>query len=122
MPRGISHNILEGDFKAFKALSEGTDPSATNFVFYAGVVAFAEGLFPLKVPAIASSHRRSELPLTSASIAGFVTRWFFCTVMALIMANSELIDKNAFNYAIVGVAFYILVMVMPEVIDGQIYI
>ena len=122
IPQGIFHNILDGDFKAFSAMSSGTDASITNCVFYIGVVAFGEGLFPLKVPAIASSHRRSDLPLAAASIAGAATRWLFCILAGLIMSNGDKVDKTAFNYAIIGVAFYIFVMVLPDIIDGQIYV
>jgi len=85
IPRGISHNILDGNFDSMKYGSTGTDLSAANCLFYLGILAFSEGIFTLKVPAIASSHRRTNLPLASALIAGAVTRWLFCVMGSLIL-------------------------------------
>ena len=67
--------MLIGNFEGV-SFATGVDTSLVSCFFYAGVLAFADGLFPLKISAIASSHHRTDLPLAFAAACGGVTKTF----------------------------------------------
>lgn len=121
IPQGINHNIFEGDFDKIN-FAMGVDHSASTAFFYIGVLAFVEGVFPLKITAIASSHNRSSLPLGLATVSGMVTRWIFCFLTSVILMNKNYIAPGALNFALIGVVVYITLAVLPEIIDDQVYV
>jgi len=57
IPQDMQHNIFAGSFDKIN-FATGVDHSVSTLFFYAGVLAFSDGVFPLKVSAIASSHKR----------------------------------------------------------------
>jgi len=86
IPEGIWHNILAGNFAGFN-FATGIHPTTATCFFYAGVLAFADGMFPLKIPAMASSHHRSDLPLVLATTLASLSRWIFCIFASTILMN-----------------------------------
>ena len=121
LPNPIWHNVLVGNIEGF-SFATGTDPSLMACFFWAGVLAFGDGMFPLKVPAIASSHHRSDLPLTLATICAGIFRWLFCAFASTILVNSELVTPGSRNVALAGVFFYLAFCVVPEIIEEQVYV
>lgn len=87
-------------------------------MFYAGVLAFADGMFPLKVAAIASTHRRTDLPIMWATTAGALTRWVFCGLASTLFLNKDYIPRGA-EMALFGVIIFLVIVVLPEIIEGQ---
>lgn len=85
-PDHVKHNLLLGRFTGIK-FAPGVDPSITSCFYYAGVLAFADGTFTLKIPAIASSHHRTNLPVGLATTTGFFTRWIFCCFASTIFLS-----------------------------------
>ena len=120
-PAHIKHNLLAGHFAGIK-FGPGVDPTPTSCFFYAGVLAFTDGMFPLKIPAIASSHHRTNLPIGLATTAGFLTRWIFCCFASTILLNQDMFPSRVINFALLGTLIYLGIMVFPELIDGQVYI
>jgi len=116
VPGGIWHDVLIFNHVGFN-FAKGIDPSAVTCFFYAGVLAFADGMFPLKIPAIASSHHRSDLPLVLAVTLASLSRWIFCIFASTILVNPELLPIGTFNLALVGVFTYLVFIVIPEIID-----
>jgi len=116
IPSGMMHNMLIGNFHHIN-LPTGMDSSIATTFFYAGVVAFAEGMFPLKIMAIANSHNRSDLPLTLATFLGTLTRWIICILASLILLNKELFLTGTTNFALIGVFFFAVTTVMSEIIQ-----
>ena len=102
----------------------GTDTSLVSCFFYAGVLAFADGLFPLKISAIASSHHRQDLPVALAAVCGGVTRWLFCILASTVLMNKDtsLDSSSSLSFVLIGVTIYLLIIILPEIIDGQIYV
>ena len=121
IPTGALHNMLIGNYENIN-LPKGTDFSAATAFFYAGVVAFAEGMFPIKVVAIANSHNRSDLPLTLATAAGTFTRWFICILASLLLLNKDFLVPGAFNFALIGVFIYAVGTVITDILECQVYI
>ena len=119
IPEGIQHNLLIGNFEGV-TFATGVDTSVVSCFFYAGVLAFADGMFPLKVSAIASSHHRSDLPLVFATACGGLTRWIFCFLASTVLMNKDYIpDSNLTpSFVLIGVSIYLLIIVLPEIIDG----
>ena len=102
---------------------EGLDSSLSTYLFYAGVLAFSDGLFALKIPAIASSQRKSltgtaDPPLALASVASILTRWLYCILASTALINKDLQDAGT-NYALLGVAVYLTVRYIPEIVSEQ---
>ena len=86
IPTGIQRNILKSDFAEI-SFAKGLDNSVTTCFFYAGVLAFADGMFPVKVSAIASNYHRADLPITLVTTAGAFTRWVFCFLVSTVIVN-----------------------------------
>ena len=121
IPSGMVHNILLGNLHHIN-LPTGMDSSTATTFFYAGVLAFAEGTFPLKIIAIANSHNRSDLPLTLATFLGSLTRWIICILGSVIMLNKEMLLPGAINFALMVVLFFTVTVVISEIIGCQINI
>lgn len=121
VPSGMMHNILLGNFEHIN-LPTGTDKETAITVFYAGVLAFAEGMFPLKVIAIANSHNRSDLPLALGTFLGCLTRWTICLLASLLLLNKEFILPGATNFALIGVFIFAMTIIMSEIVESQLYI
>lgn len=116
IPGGIWHSILLGSTEGFR-YAQGTNPSTSVMVFYAGALAFIDGMFPLKVPAIASHHRRSDMPIELATVLALLTRWVYCVFASTILMNSDLIVPGSRNVALAGIFFYIALIAFPEIVD-----
>ena len=89
-------------------------------MFYAGVLAFSDGIFALKMPAIASSQRRSlpgaaDPPLFIVSVVSWLHRWIYCILASMALANQD-IAENGQNFALIGVSIYLLVRYIPEIV------
>lgn len=57
-----------------------------------------------------------------ATVSGLATRWVFCLLTSVILMNSDSISRETFNFALVGVLVYVLAAVLPEIIEGQVYV
>ena len=111
IPQNIHHNLLIGSFDDIN-FATGQNPNLASCFFYAGVLAFSEGMLPLKISAIASSHHRPDLPLILATTSSFATKWIFCFLASIVLMNNDQIIGN-YEYALVGVAAYLLIIVTP---------
>lgn len=85
----------------------------TACFFYAGVLAFADGMFPLKITAIASSYHRADLPIACVTTASALTRWSFCLLVSTILVNAEELADLPFNIALLGVTTYLTILALP---------
>ena len=121
IPSGVLHNILVGDMSSIN-LPKGTDASAATAFFYAGVVAFAEGMLPVKVVAIANSHNRSDLPLAWSTLAGAFVRWLICVLASLILLNKDFVVPGAINFALIGVLIFAMGLIITDCLECQVYI
>ena len=120
-PDHIKHNLLLGRFAGIY-FGPGVDPSITSCFYYAGVLAFADGTFTLKIPAIASSHHRTNLPVGLATTTGFLTRWIFCCLASTILLKQTWFPPNVIDLVPLGALVYLGTNALPEIIDGQVYI
>ena len=119
LPTGIQHNMLLGNFHRIEFAWEGFDPSPAAVFFYAGVLAFSEAMFPLKISAIASRYHRPDLPLAYASISAFLTKWQFCFLASIVFLNKDFTLAGApHNIALYGVMIYLVIIVLPDIIEG----
>ena len=111
--------MLIGNFEGV-SFATGVDTSLVSCFFYAGVLAFADGLFALKISAIASSHHRTDLPLTFAAVCGGLTRWIFCLLASTLLMNKDYIPDGitAPSFVLFGATIYLLIIILPEIIFG----
>ena len=116
IPNGMMHNMLIGNLSHIN-LPVGMDFTAATTFFYAGVLAFAEGMFPIKVIAIANSHNRNDLPLGLATFSGALTRWLICIGLSLVMLNKQMLVSGATNYALLGVFVFAVTAVLSEIVE-----
>lgn len=93
IPQNIHHSLIIGMFDDVN-FPKGQDTTLASFFFYAGVLAFSDGMFPLKISAIASSHHRPDLPLVLATTSSFVTKWLFCFFASIVLMNNDQIIGN----------------------------
>jgi len=97
-------------------LPTGIDNTTPTLFFYAGVLAFAEGMLPIKIIAIANSHNRADLPLAITTFMGSATRWTFCLFASLILLNQEYILPDSTNFALLGALLFALSFSMNEIL------
>lgn len=117
IPEGIQHKMLTGNFQGI-SFANGIDERLSAVFFYAGVLAFADGMFPLKVSAIASSHHRSNLPLVLATTCGSLTRWIFCFLASILLMNKDNFTEGYSSaFVLSGVSVYLLIIVLPEIVE-----
>jgi len=92
--------------------------------FYLGVMAFADGLYPIKVPTIASSHGRTSLPIAWATLLSSLTKWLFCLLTSTCLVNKDMylsnegsFDNKSNNFALLfGAAIYLSVNFLPNIL------
>lgn len=84
------------------------------------MLAFADGMFSLKIPAVASSHHKTDLPIAGATAAAGLTRWVFGCLASIILSNMD--QVGTVSFALLGSAIYLMVIVLPSILDDQIYI
>lgn len=86
------------------------------------MLAFADGMFPLKISAVASSYHRADLPIAFVTTAGALTRWTFCLLVSTILVNTEQLEDLPFNFALLGATTYLTILALPQIVDNQIYV
>ena len=80
---------------------------------------FSEAMFPLKISAIASRYHKPDLPLVWASMTAFLTKWQFCFLASIVFLNKDYtLGGTPHNFALYGVMIYLIVIVLPDIIEG----
>ena len=93
LPTATQYNLLVGNFENVQFASmNGLNGSVSTCLFYAGVLAFSDGMLAVKLPAIASSQRKSlpgaaDPPLILAAVMSWLVKWLYC-----ILASTALVS------------------------------
>ena len=94
LPAATQHSLLVGNFESVRFASvDGLNGSISACLFYAGVLVFSDGMLVLKLPAIASSQRKSlpgaaDPPLILASMMSWLVKWLYCILASTALVNS----------------------------------
>ena len=59
-----------------------------------------------------------------AAMCGGFTRWIFCLLASTVLMNKDYIPDGitAPSFILIGVTIYLLIVILPEIVHGQIYV
>jgi len=131
LPPQTQQDMFLGNFEKvrFAPLEGSSGYSYRTCLFYAGVLAFSDGFFALKIPSIASSQRKgfsgaADPPLLIAVATSFIIRWLYCILASTALTSQELQNSATsstagINYALIGIAIFLMVRYIPEIVSEQ---
>ena len=128
LPPATQYALLVGKFENVQFASvDGLNGSFKTCMFWAGVLAFADGMLVLKLPAIASSQRKCLLgaadpPIFLSSCMSWLVKWIYCILASTALVSQSSEASNTVNYALIGAATYLLLRYIPEIVSEQGYI
>ena len=120
LPTATQYALLVGKFESVQFASvDGLNGSFKTCMFWAGVLAFADGMMVLRLPAIASSQRKCLLgaadpPIFLSSCISWLVKWIYCILASTALVNEA---NGSINYALIGAAVYLLLRYIPEIVS-----